>query len=90
MRLLVTPQSRLQISSVLERMTVALEILDDLAVPGEIGATLDHAIVRLRELLGQDNHPPTGVNALIVQLELELSLTGSERGVPNPWEIPPV
>ena len=42
----------------LAKMTQALRILDEAAVPGEIGGHLDLAIARLEERLGLDERSP--------------------------------
>jgi hypothetical protein len=88
-QMLTAPQSKLMLSKALNLMTSALELLDELGAPGEIGAALDLAIAKLVKL-GQEDHAPTGVQAVIAQLEHELTLdvaAGTSR--PNPWKIPP-
>jgi hypothetical protein len=50
----LSPPSEAMLIKALERMAEALEILDQLGAPGEIGSTLDLAIARLRKLFGRD------------------------------------
>jgi hypothetical protein len=84
-----TSQPKPRLAKALEQMTTALEILDEIGAPGEIGATLDLAIARLRQMLGRDGD--SGMMALFSQLEDELSrIQGGFDTPPNPWEIPPV
>ncbi len=49
MRLLHTPESKLKLSEALRQMSDALDILDDLGAPGEIGTSLDLAVARLEQ-----------------------------------------
>lgn len=77
MRLTLTARSRLELSRALRLTKEALEILDELHAPGEIGATLDLAASKLHNLLSQDQ-TETEVQALIGQLERELN-AGSAR-----------
>ena len=46
------PQSNGSLSEALERMEEALQILDNLAAPADIGAHLDLALHRLRQEIG--------------------------------------
>lgn len=87
----LTYQSRLLLAKALDQMAAALEILDEIGAPGEIGATLDLAIARLRQALGQEDGGNSGMQALFSQLEGELSrIHGGPGALPNPWEIPSV
>lgn len=54
MRLVTTSESRLELSKALQFMTKALDILDQLGVPGEIGSTLDLAAARLTKFFADD------------------------------------
>lgn len=84
-----TAQPRL--AKALEQMEAALEILDEMEAPGDIGATLDLAIVRLRQALEQEGEEAGGFREFYAQLEIELSRIFARPGAsPNPWEIPPV
>ena len=51
MRLVTTPESRLELSRALRLMSEALDILDELGAPGDIGGILDLAVARLAKLL---------------------------------------
>lgn len=90
MRLVTTPEARLQLTKALGMMTNALDILDSYDAPGEIGSTLDLAIVRLERAVGQDDHRPTAIHHLISQLERELAAAHAGSAWLCPWEISPV
>lgn len=47
------PQSSASLSEALERMEEALQILDNLGAPADIGAHLDLALHRLRQEIGR-------------------------------------
>lgn len=86
-----TTQSKLVLANALDQMEAALEILDEVEAPGGVGATLDLAIARLRQMLEQEDEGAGGSQAFFAQLEVELSRIFGPRGAaPNPWEIPPV
>lgn len=87
----ITVESRLELSMALYLMTQALDILDELSAPGEIGSTLDLAVTRLEKFLDHGGHSATCAHMLISQLERELAAahTGNESK-PSPWEIFPV
>lgn len=88
---LLTPQSRLLLTKALELMNAALEILDEIDAPGEIGATLDLAIAKIRKALGRDEGGEIGMEELFLQVHDEMMRTQARSGVgSNPWEIPPV
>jgi hypothetical protein len=75
----------------LHLMTEALDMLDALCAPGEIGSALDLAVARLEKFLGHDDHSATRVQTLTSQLERELAAALAGSGTkPNPWEISPV
>lgn len=61
----LTPQSRLVLAKALDQMTAALEFLDEVGAPGEIGATLELAIARLRQTLGRENNEEWRPGALL-------------------------
>lgn len=87
MHSLPPPRAGRELSDALDLMTSALAILDALNAPGRIGATLDHAIASLSELLARSERPSGGVQILIEQLEQELSQTGApDDSLPSPWE----
>lgn len=62
-------------------MTEALDILDELGAPGEIGSTLDLAASRLEKFLDRDDQAAAGVQLLITQLkrEFQIAPTRNER-----------
>ena len=72
MEVLNTPESQSKLAQALQQMSAALEILDDLDAPGEVGSHLDLAICRLEQHLGLDSPATTGAGALFVSLEEEL------------------
>jgi hypothetical protein len=78
-----------ELARALDQMEAALEILDEMEAPGDIGATLDLAIARLRQMLRRAEENASGFQTVFDQLETELSrglgLTGT---APNPWKIP--
>jgi hypothetical protein len=88
MQILSTPESRVQLSEALDHMATSLRILDELNVPGEIGAILDLAISRL-EIALEINEAPTEVRSMRDRLEEEFSASSLEPARPNPWEICP-
>lgn len=91
MRLITTPESRPELSKALRLMAEALDILDDLGAPGEIGSMLDLAFARLEQLLDRDDEAVSGVERLMSQLEGELTAAhASSECAPSPWDIPPV
>ena len=47
------------LASAHELLVVALEIVDELQLPAQIGAQLDHSIRTLRKFLGADYSPVT-------------------------------
>lgn len=49
-----TPERVSQLAEALDLMAEALELLDDIGAPGEIGANLDLAMTRLETVLGRD------------------------------------
>jgi hypothetical protein len=83
------PQSRQQqLSKALAKMSEALEILDDLGAPGEIGSQLDLAIARLGKQLGIEDMP-VPAETLIARLGVEATPGGAERVEPSsPWISP--
>ena len=85
---LIAPESRFELSEALRLMTAALDVLDELQVPGEIGSILDLAIARLDKFLHHGDHSATSVQALTSQLERELAASPASDGSrPSPWEI---
>lgn len=87
MHSLPPPRTGRELPDALVLMTRALAILDALDAPGRIGATLDHAIAGLSELLARKERPSGGVHPLIEQLERELSQAGAaDDSPPSPWE----
>jgi hypothetical protein len=91
MRLVCTPQARARLNDALLQMKSALDILDQVAGPGEIGALLDLAISRLGASIGRDDERPTRVQAMIVELERELAATPVRIGTaPDPWPHQPI
>lgn len=91
MHLIISPESRLELSRALRLMTDALDILDEVEAPGKIGSTLDLAVVRLEKFLARDRPADLGAQRLISQLQHELGAcrAGDERK-PSPWDDPPV
>ena len=86
----LTPRSGM-LAKALEQMHAALEILDEIGAPGEISATLDLAIAKLRKAIERVDDGGSGMEALFSQLKDELTRIQSGLGEqPNPWEIPPV
>ena len=47
------------LASAHEMLIAALEIVDEMELPAQIGAQLDHAIQTLRKFLGSDHAPVT-------------------------------
>lgn len=91
MRLLLATASAAHLAEARRHMTEALEILDGLDAPGEIGTLLDLAIVRLEKIAGAGNRTETTVQRLIDQLEQELAVgTEATEGETDPWAMPPV
>lgn len=89
MRLITTPESRLELSKALRLMTQALDILDELAAPCEIGSCLDLAVARLVNLLGHDEEAIGGVQELMAKLEREYLIAPGESELqPSPWDFP--
>lgn len=86
MRLVTTPESRLELSRALRLMAEALDILDELGAPGEIGGTLDLAASRLQNILEREDGAAIGADTLTVQLKRELNdvWPGDE---PSPWDL---
>ena len=81
-----SPGSDEKISRALPLMTGALTILDKMEAPGEIGSTLDLAISKLTELLGDNEPLPVGAQSLPEQLERELSRSRPHKpDSPCPW-----
>ena len=60
-----TPENEQRLFKALQHMTGALEILDSVRAPGEIGARLDLAVARLRTLLGKDHGIGEEIGALM-------------------------
>ena len=89
MRLITTPESRLQLSSALRLMAEALDILDALDAPGEIGSMVDLAASRLEQILGYDDPAATGTQRLISQLEREFAAASKPCRL-SPWDITPL
>lgn len=78
-----------ELSQALALMRAALDILDEVEAPGEIGSTLDLAISRLAEMLGDAASATGGAQPLLDQLERALSQSDSHRpDCPWPWEKP--
>ncbi len=91
MRLIATPESRLELSKALRFMTEALDILDKVEAPGEIGSTLDLAAARLEKFVSHDDQAAPAVERLISQLEREFQTAPTiTEGKPSPWDNPPV
>lgn len=89
MRLLITTETKLQLAVALRHMVDALDILDEVNAPGEIGSTLDLAIARLDEAIGRGGGQ-SSVQVLVDQLEREMSIRVAESEPnPSPWEIQP-
>ena len=88
---LITAESRLELSRALHLMTEALDILDELRAPGEIGSILDLAATQLEKILDHDKRAAPAVQTLMFQLERELAAApGSSISKPSPWEFRPV
>jgi hypothetical protein len=88
MQVLITSESNRELSRALQQMHAALEILDDIAAPGDIASHLDLAICRLERTLGMGPHASTSVQVMISQLETELADRSSAPEVlANPWEL---
>ena len=89
--LVLTTQSSQMLAKALDQMEMALEILDEEGAPGDIAATLDLAIARLRQGIGRDSAGASGMEALFAQLESELFRIEQARNTPPiKWKIPPV
>ncbi len=87
----LTSKSAPELARALDQMEAALEILDELEAPGDIGATLDLAIARLRQMLRRADENASGFQPVFDQLETELSRGLGETGTEsNPWKIPPI
>ena len=87
----LTSKSGPELARALDQMEAALEILDEMEAPCDIGATLDLAIARLRQMLQRADQNASGFQPVFDQLEVELSRRLGETGTkPNPWEIPPL
>lgn len=88
MRLITTPESRLELSKALRLMTQALDVLDEIAAPCEIGSYLDLAVTRLENLLGHDEEATGGVQELMAKLEREYLISRGESELqPSPWDF---
>lgn len=89
MQFITTPESRLELSRAMSLMSQALEILDELHAPGEIGSMLDLAVARLQKVLDLDDQAPAAMEALMIELEREfIGATAASECNPNPWKIP--
>lgn len=65
-----TPERVSQLAEALDLMAAALELLDDIGAPGEIGANLDLAMTRLETVLGRDQKSSAALR-LVAGLECE-------------------
>ena len=89
MRVVTTPESRLELSRALGLIAEALDILDEIGAPGEIGGTLDLAASRLQDHIDREDSVATGVEALIAQLQGELNdVRLSDGRARSPWALP--
>ena len=88
MRILSTPEARVELSRALDHMATSLRILDELEIPAEVGAMLDLAISRLETALNADE-TPTEIRSMMDRLEQEFSAAAVEPAKPSPWEIRP-
>ena len=89
MRLIPTPESRLELARAARLMARALDILDEVRAPGEIGSMLDLAMVRLERCLDHDDRATAGVKTLMAQLEREFAAApAGGDDVPSPWQLP--
>lgn len=83
------PEVRPELSRALDQMVDALEILDELEAPGDIGSHLDHAIARLEAMLGLA-HQPTRAKALLARLSEASSASDADLGSSvSPWDVTP-
>ena len=90
MHFVLTSDSRLELSRALHLMLDALDVLDQAGAPGEVGSTLDLAIMRLLQILGRNGRAGTGLEALMSRLLNESdAAAGGERERPSPWPIAP-
>lgn len=90
MHLLPSPESRLELSRAMSLMSKALEILDELQAPGEIGSMLDLAVARLEKVIDQNDQAPATLETLMIQLEREFTAPAAgDECKPNPWNISP-
>ena len=90
MQLISPPETRARLQDALVMMKGALDILDEAAAPGGIGASLDLAINRLEASLGKGDENPADSQATIAGLERALAERLGIIAPPNPWPIQPV
>lgn len=83
-----TSEQQQPLGRALNQLVEALQILDELKAPGDIGSHLDLAISRLEQLLGFGGHAPASLDDLLAQLSEVPPGTDGELGdVKSPWEI---
>ena len=90
MQLIFPPETRARLQDALVMMKGALDILDEAAAPGGVGASLDLAINRLEARLGKDGEIPADSQATIAGLERAPAERPDLIAPPNPWPIQPV
>lgn len=89
MQLFSTPEGHVKLSEARRLMNQALDILDELGEPGDIGSHLDLAICRLENHLGHDVPGASGANALRAALEAELNSSTGAGSTRFPWQLQP-
>jgi hypothetical protein len=90
MEVLDTLECKSKLAQALRQMSAALNILDDLEVPGEVSTHLDLAICRLEQCLGLDSPPANGAGALYATLEEEFLASSATSELPCPWNFKPI
>lgn len=88
MHTLAIPEPETLLAGAMDLMAEALELLDDIGAPGEIGANLDLAMTRLENVLGRDQES-TAAPSVVAGLECEAASDKSGCPVSNPWRVTP-
>ncbi len=69
-------------------MTEALDILDEIGAPGEIGSMLDFAAARMEKWIDRNVEAEGCLQALMPELEREFNADpASSKSDPSPWDI---
>jgi hypothetical protein len=76
-----------QLGEALDKMVAALQILDELETPGDIGCHMDLAIARLEERLAPGRSSTSLGTQLAKLSEFRPGSDGQLRNLECPWEI---